>query len=252
MINVSETIKNLRKEYSLTQEQFGRAVGCEGSTVSKWESGDRVPDISTLGHIANTFGYDIELTLKEKVGNIKDKDFYKEKTYNDILNMSIDDLVDYIFVTQDEFVTANICKINIGALEYIPLENLKLLIKDNIYDLDRLALYFKLTQNYPFVESQMAYFIEHVKYHLENLSNIDKSILPSIEYISLTTDYYREDYYDSGYYYFTDIKLYDKDMNVLDISKADIDGYQVPLDDSINLELGDYLMDEDEEIKLNY
>lgn len=35
MINVSETIKKLRKEYSLTQEQFGRAVGCEGSTVSK-------------------------------------------------------------------------------------------------------------------------------------------------------------------------------------------------------------------------
>ena len=92
MINVSETLKNLRKEYSLTQEQFGRAVGCEGSTVSKWESGDRVPDISTLGHIANTFGYDIELTLKEQVGNIKDKDFYKEKTYNDILNMSIEDI----------------------------------------------------------------------------------------------------------------------------------------------------------------
>ena len=41
-------------------------------------------------------------------------------------------------------------------------------------------------------------------------------------------------------------------MNVLDISKADIDGDQVPLDNSINLELGDYLMDEDEEIKLNY
>ena len=42
-------------------------------------------------------------------------------------------------------------------------------------------------------------------------------------------------------------------MNVLDISKADIDGDQVPLDDSIDLELGDYLMNHDEyEIKLNY
>lgn len=84
MINVSETIKNLRKEYSLTQEQFGRAVGCEGSTVSKWESGDRIPDVPILGHIANTFGYDIEFTLKEKVGHKKDLNFYKDKTYQEI------------------------------------------------------------------------------------------------------------------------------------------------------------------------
>ena len=253
MINVSETIKKLRKEYSLTQEQFGRAVGCEGSTVSKWESGDRIPDISTLGHIANTFGYDIEFTLKEKVGHKKDKDFYKEKTYNEILNMSIDDLADYIFVTQDEFVTSNICKIHIDTLEYIPLENLKLLIKDNISHLNRLALYFKINKEYLHMELEMAYFIEHVKYHLENLSNIDKNILPSIEYISLTTDYFSEGYREFEYYYFTDIKLLDKDMNVLDISKADIDGNQVPLDDSIDLELGDYLMNDDEfEIKLNY
>lgn len=253
MINTNEIIKKLRQDYKLTQEQFGRAVGCEGTSISRYENGSRVPDIETFIRILNTFGYDLELTLKERVGHKKDINFYNEKTYTDILNMDIKDLVDYIFVTQDDFVIANICNISIGTLEYIPLSNIKKLIEDKIKDIDRLAVYFMINQFWLKVETQMAHFINHIKYHLTNLSNLDKELVDKIEYIFLSTDFYSEGHHSClGYHYFTEIKALNKDEKDLNISKKDIDGEQVPLDDSIDFELGEYLYNRDALIKLNY
>jgi len=36
-------LKRLRSELDLSQEEFGRAIGTTGRTISRWESGDTVP-----------------------------------------------------------------------------------------------------------------------------------------------------------------------------------------------------------------
>ena len=72
MINVGEVLEKIKSEYSLNQTQLGRAVNCDSSTISKYISGDRVPDVETFKSIIGKFGYGLNLELIE----VKPKSFY--------------------------------------------------------------------------------------------------------------------------------------------------------------------------------
>ena len=52
-------LKELRKEKGITQEQFAEALGVSGRTVSRWETGNNMPDISILVDIADF--YDVSI-----------------------------------------------------------------------------------------------------------------------------------------------------------------------------------------------
>ena len=43
----------LRKEKGITQEQFAEHLGTSGRTISRWETGNNMPDISLLVEIAD-------------------------------------------------------------------------------------------------------------------------------------------------------------------------------------------------------
>ena len=53
-------LKELRKEKGITQEQVAEHFGVAGRTVSRWETGSNMPDLSLLIDIA-TF-YDVEVS----------------------------------------------------------------------------------------------------------------------------------------------------------------------------------------------
>lgn len=48
-------IKTLRKEKHLTQVEFGRAIGVQGSTVTFYEKGVRIPSESVIRSICREF-----------------------------------------------------------------------------------------------------------------------------------------------------------------------------------------------------
>ena len=52
-LNLHENIKKYRKEMGLTQEALAEAFGVTVGAVSKWESGNTVPDIVTLMELAD-------------------------------------------------------------------------------------------------------------------------------------------------------------------------------------------------------
>ena len=52
-------IKALRKEKNLTQEQLGEALFVSSKTVSRWETGNSLPDLMMLQNIADFFHVDI-------------------------------------------------------------------------------------------------------------------------------------------------------------------------------------------------
>lgn len=255
MINVSETLKNIMKEYSLNQTQLSKAINCDYSNVSRWVNGVRTPDIETLEHILSPFGYELNIELVRKTGKIKSKDFYLEKSYNQLSNMSENELTDYIFVTQDEYVLANICEVTEETLKYIPLGNQRELIAKNISNMNSLELYFRITKRYSKIEREMAYFVEHTKYHIENLSNIPKNILREVEYILFDVEVHNAMYEDK-YFTLYNLRLLDKNRNLLDVSNDDINGDDLPLDDSLDYQVGDYFYNHNKyknaEIKLNY
>lgn len=56
---IGNFLKELRKEKNLTQEQLAEKLNVSGRTVSRWETGTNMPDISLLNEIAEF--YDVSI-----------------------------------------------------------------------------------------------------------------------------------------------------------------------------------------------
>lgn len=52
-------LRELRKEQEITQEQFAENLGVSARTVSRWETGSNMPDISLLADIADYYNVSI-------------------------------------------------------------------------------------------------------------------------------------------------------------------------------------------------
>ena len=57
--NVGSILKELRKERDITQEQLAEKLNVSGRTVSRWETGSNMPDISILVELAEFYGVSI-------------------------------------------------------------------------------------------------------------------------------------------------------------------------------------------------
>lgn len=60
---VGKLIKDIRKEYNLTQDQLAKKLGVTFQAVSKWENGKNIPDISVLKQISDEFNVDLNSIL---------------------------------------------------------------------------------------------------------------------------------------------------------------------------------------------
>ena len=54
-LNIGETIKKLRKEREITQEEFAEVLGVTCQSVSRWENNSCYPDIELIPTIAAFF-----------------------------------------------------------------------------------------------------------------------------------------------------------------------------------------------------
>ncbi len=57
---VGQRIKQLRKEYNLTQQQFAELINLKNSTISLYENEKRQPEFQTLVKIADYFNVTID------------------------------------------------------------------------------------------------------------------------------------------------------------------------------------------------
>lgn len=67
-VNLSEKIKELRKQYNLSQEQLAGKIGVSRQAITKWETGGGLPDIENILSIAALFNTSVdELLSAEKL-----------------------------------------------------------------------------------------------------------------------------------------------------------------------------------------
>lgn len=83
---IGKFISVLRKENNLTQEELGEKLGVSGKTISRWENGNYMPDISMFEPLANNLNVTITELLKGE--RIEEKDQLIESNKN-ILNILI-------------------------------------------------------------------------------------------------------------------------------------------------------------------
>ena len=70
-----EFLKQLRKEKGLTQEQLAERFVVSGRTVSRWETGSNMPDLSVLVELADYYDVDIrEIIDGERKSEKMDKE----------------------------------------------------------------------------------------------------------------------------------------------------------------------------------
>ena len=74
-IKIGGFLKDLRKEKGITQEQLAEKLGVSGRTISRWETGNNMPDISLLVEIAEYFDVSIPEIIK---GERKSEDMKEE------------------------------------------------------------------------------------------------------------------------------------------------------------------------------
>lgn len=84
-VKIGNFLKELRKEKSLTQEQLAEQFGVSGRTVSRWENGNNMPDISILIELSEFYCVDIREIID---GERQSEDMDKET--NEVLNKVAD------------------------------------------------------------------------------------------------------------------------------------------------------------------
>ena len=59
----SETLKDIRRHYGLSQDGFAKAIGCEKTTMWFYENGKRLISADALYAIWQTFGISPDMVL---------------------------------------------------------------------------------------------------------------------------------------------------------------------------------------------
>ena len=89
----------------MTQEQLAEELNVARQTVSKWETGETVPDIDSLKKLANLLGFSIDKVLGIEVEDENDKtDNYYEGEYTvSFGDSAIDQINDEYGFNEEEF-----------------------------------------------------------------------------------------------------------------------------------------------------
>ena len=63
MLYIAENLKRLRKEKDFTQEYAAEALNVSPQSVSKWERGETLPDITLLPALSNLYGVSVDALI---------------------------------------------------------------------------------------------------------------------------------------------------------------------------------------------
>ena len=77
-------IAALRKEQTMTQKELAKLLGVSDKTVSKWETGRGLPDISIMQSLCQTLGVSINELLS---GDRLDENSYREKAEENLTKL---------------------------------------------------------------------------------------------------------------------------------------------------------------------
>lgn len=97
-MNLSDNLRNIRKEHNLSQEQLAEQLGVSRQSVSKWESGTAYPEMDKVLQLCELFNLNIDELLNQDVKEINNK-----KEAKSSVNKFIDDLINNITKTINMF-----------------------------------------------------------------------------------------------------------------------------------------------------
>ena len=85
-IKIGAFLKTLRREKNMTQEQLAEQLGVSSRTVSRWETGSNIPDISLLAELAEFY----DVSIPELIDGAR-----KSEIMNEEIKEVADKMADY-------------------------------------------------------------------------------------------------------------------------------------------------------------
>jgi len=98
-IVIGNNIKNLRKAHDLTQIELAEKLNYSNKAVSRWESGEVIPDVPTLNNLSKIFNIEIADFFKEIKDAEKSKTVHKKISRNKIIITSLSVLLIWLIAT---------------------------------------------------------------------------------------------------------------------------------------------------------
>ena len=84
-MNFSGKLKTLRKQHHLSQEELAETIHVSRQAITKWESGNGIPDIGNIIAISVLFDESLDVLLKEEKSLLSKHQFlYESKTEYDL------------------------------------------------------------------------------------------------------------------------------------------------------------------------
>lgn len=109
---IGSFLKELRKEKALTQEQLAEKFGVSSRTVSRWENGNNMPDITILVELAEFYDLDIrEIIAGEKKSEVKDM--------NDEMKDTLEKVAEYTDAEKEKILKSIMTSIILGAATFL-------------------------------------------------------------------------------------------------------------------------------------
>ena len=65
-INISKSLKLIREGENITQSQLAKETGIKQQSISRWERGERLPNILDLVKLANYY----KISIDELIGRV--------------------------------------------------------------------------------------------------------------------------------------------------------------------------------------
>ena len=111
-IKIGALLKELRKDHNLTQEQIADKFGVSQRSVSRWENGNTMPDISILIELADFYDVDLREILKGE---------RKADNMIEYLKETLTLVSDYTNEEKKKIARSIIIKIGVTALAFVLL-----------------------------------------------------------------------------------------------------------------------------------
>lgn len=201
MMTIGSTIRQLRQEQDITQEQLAEALGITSRAVSQWECDRTTPDISQLPALANFFDVTTDHLLGVDISR-KEYEISKILKHIQISGVSGDreETVRYLRKKLKIYPNEPVLLCHLAsALQDIyfrhgkaDTDKLKDEISDEIISLCERALrYYKPTEDNSFPKQLLIFQYEYM-----NEKEKAKAIISSLPYISCTREMLEADVFD--------------------------------------------------------
>lgn len=156
-------LKELRKEKGFTQEQIAEKLNVSGRTVSRWETGNNMPDISLLVTIADLY----DVTIPEIInGERKSEDMREE------VKEVAEVMADYAGVEKGKIISDVQKQSIMGVISVVGVMVLELLGFENNLVAEHIHTYF---QTLAYVSIFMVFmFSTGLSYKVSKRNNISK------------------------------------------------------------------------------